>query len=70
MTALRQRFVEDMQLRGLAPATQRQYLHYVAGFAQFYRTSPEHLDLEAIRQYELYLLHDRKLSRRKASTRL
>jgi site-specific recombinase XerD len=62
MTPLRQRFVEDMQLRGLAPATQRQYIHYVAGFAQFYRTSPEHLDLEAVRQYELYLLHDRKLS--------
>ncbi|HKW68471.1 MAG TPA: site-specific integrase [Terriglobales bacterium] len=62
MTPLRERFIEDMRLRGLAPATQRQYIHYVAGFAQFYGTSPEHLDLEAIRQYELYLLHDRKLS--------
>ncbi len=62
MTPLRQRFIEDMQLRGLAPATQRQYIHYVAGFSQFYRTSPEQLDLEAVRQYELYLLHERKLS--------
>ena len=62
MTALRQRFLEDMHLRGLAPATQRQYIHYVAGFAKFYSTSPEHLDLEAVRQYELYLLHERKLS--------
>jgi integrase/recombinase XerD len=34
----------------------------VADFAKFYNTSPEHLDLEAIRQYELYLLHEKKLS--------
>lgn len=62
MTPLRQRFIEDMQLRGLALTTQRSYIHYVADFAKFYRTSPEHLDLEAVRQYELYLLHERKLS--------
>ena len=62
MTPLRQRFIEDMQLRGLAPTTQRSYIHYVAEFAKFYKTSPEKLDLEAIRQYELYLLHERKLS--------
>jgi integrase/recombinase XerD len=62
MTPLRQRFIEDMQLRGLAPTTQRSYIHYVAAFAQFYHTSPEHLDLEAVRQYELHLLHEKKLS--------
>ena len=62
MTPLRTRFIEDMQLRGLAPTTQRSYLHYVADFAAFYNASPEHLDLEAIRQYELYLLHEKKLS--------
>jgi site-specific recombinase XerD len=62
MTPLRQRFIEDMQLRGLALTTQRSYTHYVADFAKFYNTSPEHLDLEAIRQYELYLLHEKKLS--------
>jgi site-specific recombinase XerD len=62
MTPLRQRFIEDMQLRGLAPTTQRSYIHYVAGYAKFYNTSPDKLDLEAIRQYELHLLHERKLS--------
>lgn len=62
MTPLRQRFIEDMQLRGLAPTTQRSYIHYVAEFAKFFGTSPEHLDLEAIRQYELYLLNEKKLS--------
>ena len=62
MTTLRQRFIEDMQLRGLAPTTQRSYIHYVADFALFYNTSPEQLDLEAVRQYQLYLLNERKLS--------
>jgi integrase/recombinase XerD len=62
MTQLRQRFIEDMQLRGLASTTQRSYLHYVADFAKFYHTSPEHLDPEAVRQYELYLLNEKKLS--------
>ena len=45
MTPLRQRFIEDMQLRGLAPTTQRSYIHYVAGYAKFYNMSPEKLDL-------------------------
>ena len=59
---LRQRMLEDMQVRNLAPATQRQYIHYVAGLAKYFNTSPEHLDLEDIRQYMLYLVNDRKLS--------
>ena len=62
MSPLQRRFLEDMKLRGLAPTTQRSYLHYVSDFAQFYDTNPAHLDLEAIRQYELYLLNERKLS--------
>jgi integrase/recombinase XerD len=62
MTPLRQRFIEDMQLRGLAATSQRSYIHYVADFANFYHTSPDRLDREAIRQYELHLLHEKKLS--------
>jgi hypothetical protein len=37
MTPLRKRMIEDMQLRNLAPETQRGYLHHIAGLAQFYR---------------------------------
>ena len=68
MTPLRQRFIEAMQLRGLAPATQRSYIHYIAGLALHYKTSPENLDLDAVRQYSLYLLNDRKLSPESANT--
>jgi len=62
MTPLRQRFIEDMQLRNLAATTQRSYLHYTVEFAKFYNCSPEKLDLEAVRQYQLHLLHEKKLS--------
>jgi site-specific recombinase XerD len=62
MSPLRQRFIEDMQLRGLAPTTQRSYLHYLEDYAKFFKLSPEKLDLEAVRQYELHMLHERKLS--------
>src|SRR5438874_1214162 len=62
MTPLRQRMLEDMQLRNFAPATPRQYIHYVADFAKFFWTSPEHLDLEDVRQYMLHLTNDRRLS--------
>ena len=62
MTPLRQRMLDDMQLRNLAASTQRQYIAYVAGFAKYFGKSPEVLDLEAVRQYQLYLLNERKLS--------
>jgi integrase/recombinase XerD len=62
MTPLRKRMVEDMQLRNLAPETQRGYLHHVTGLAQFYQTSPEHLNLEDIRQYQVYLANECRYS--------
>jgi integrase/recombinase XerD len=62
MTPLRQRMIGDMRIRNLAATTQRSYVHYVAEFAQYFRRSPEHLDLEAVRQYQLYLVEERKLS--------
>lgn len=62
MTPLRQRMFQDMQLRNLTPETQRNYVHHVAGFARYFDKSPEVLDLEAVRQYQLYLLNERKLS--------
>ena len=62
MTPLRQRMIDDMQLRNLAASTQRQYISYVAGFAKYFGKSPAELDIEAVRQYQLYLLNERKLS--------
>ena len=55
MTPLRQRMIEDMQLRNLGSETQRAYLHYITGLARFYQTSPEHLSLEEIREVGIRL---------------
>jgi site-specific recombinase XerD len=54
--------IDDMQLRNLAASTQRQYIAYVAAFAKYFGKSPEDLDIEAVRQYQLYLLNQRRLS--------
>jgi len=62
MTPLRQRMLEDMQLRNFAPETQRNYIHHVKGLAEFYQLSPELLDLEDIRAYQLHLLNERQQS--------
>ena len=62
MTPLRQRMIEDMQLRNLSAGTQRAYLHYITGLARFYQTSPEHLSLEELREYQLYMINERQYS--------
>jgi integrase/recombinase XerD len=62
MTPLRLRMLQDMQLRNFAPATQKHYIAHVAAFARYFGKSPDQLDLEAIRQYQLFLLQERKLS--------
>jgi integrase/recombinase XerD len=68
MTPLRQRMTEEMQLRNFALSTQRSYIHYVAGFAKYFHCSPEKLDLEAVRQYQLYLTRECKLSPQSVNT--
>ena len=62
MTPLRQRMFEDMQLRNFATGTQRSYIHYVGAFANYYGMSPERLGLDEIRNYQLYLIEERKFS--------
>ena len=57
MTPLRQRMLEDMQIRNYSPHTIDGYLRYVAQFAKHFHTSPDHLGPEHIRTYQLHLLH-------------
>ena len=63
MTPLRQRFIEDMQLRHLAPSTQSAYLSRVIDFAQYFGRSPAVLGLEEVRRYLLLLTREKKVSR-------
>jgi site-specific recombinase XerD len=55
--------IEDMQLRGLAPSTQRAYLQAVQYFAQHFGTPPDQLTEEHLREYFLYLRNDKRVSR-------
>src|SRR5438034_2706013 len=67
MTPLRQRMSEDMQLRGLAPATQQAYLRYVEQLAVFTGKSPDLVTEEELRQFFLALHKQRGLSRSTAT---
>src|ERR1700684_1151719 len=62
VTALRQRMLEDLQIRHYSPTTIRIYLHSVAEFAEFFRKPPDQLGPEDIRQYQLFLMKEKQVS--------
>ena len=62
MTELRQRYLEDLRLRNYSPRTLETYVHCVSLFARYFKRSPEHLGPEHIRQYQLYLVEEKKCS--------
>lgn len=55
-TPLRQRMIEDLQLRNFSPVTIECYVRCVVEFAKHFDTSPEKLGPEHIRQYQLHLV--------------
>jgi integrase/recombinase XerD len=62
MTPLRQRMIEDMQVRNLSPHTQDSYVRQVAQFARHFEKSPEELGPVDIRSYQVYLANEKKLA--------
>jgi len=56
LTPLRQRMLEDLQIRNDSPHTIDGSLRYVAQFAKHFRTSPDRLGPEHIRTSQLHLL--------------
>lgn len=62
MTPLRQKMIEDMQLRGLAERTQQSYVAAVQGLAEYYGKSPDKINQSELRQYFLYLKNEKKVS--------
>jgi site-specific recombinase XerD len=63
MTELRKHMIEDMQLRGLSARTQEHYVRVVADLARHFHRSPDQLTDQDLREYFLYLVNERKLSR-------
>jgi len=62
MTQLRQRMLEELQRRNYSSRTIRLYLQHVAKFAQHFHRSPDQLGAEDIRQYQLFLIQEKKLA--------
>jgi integrase/recombinase XerD len=62
MTPLRQRMLEDMQLRNYSPQTMHCYLRCVADFAKHFGISPEQLGPEQVRIYQLFLVQEKQVS--------
>jgi site-specific recombinase XerD len=63
MTALRQRLLEDLQLRGYSAGTQQLYVRAVRQLAEYVGKAPDHITEEELRQYFLYLTQEKRLSR-------
>src|SRR5437899_7242576 len=55
ISLLRQRMIEDMTIRKLAPKTQHDYVQRVKNFAAFLGRSPDTASFEDVRRYQLHL---------------
>ena len=62
MTPLRQRFIEDLQLRNRSPRTIETYVYHVRELARYFNQSPDLLSNDQIHRYILHLLHHKRVS--------
>ena len=70
MTLLRERMIEDMQLRGYSARTQEAYVAAVRQVFQHFECTPGRLTEEQLRQYFLYLANEKKVARPTATIAL
>ena len=56
MSPLRRRMIEDMTVRNLSPATQRSYISAVSKFSRYFGRSPDRLELEDVRAFQVHLV--------------
>jgi site-specific recombinase XerD len=54
--------LEELRLRNYSPHTQRAYIRCLANFAKHFRTAPDRLGPEHVRDYQLFLVQQKKLS--------
>ena len=54
MTQLRQRLIEDLQLKGMSERTQQMYVRAVRQLAEHYHKPPDQISDEELRQYFLF----------------
>ena len=62
MSALRQKMIEDMQLKGLAVRTQEAYVNAVLQLSRRFNKSPDSIAEEELREYFLYLKNEKQVA--------
>ncbi len=62
MTRLRKMMLEELQGRNYSAITSRNYLRVVSDFAKYFGKSPDKLGPNELRNYQAYLLTERKLT--------
>jgi integrase/recombinase XerD len=62
VTQLRKMMLEELQRRNYAAETVRQYIRAVKQFSDYFGRSPDKLGPKEIREYQQYLLTERKLA--------
>jgi site-specific recombinase XerD len=62
MTELRQRMLEDLQIRHYSQTTTRLYLYQISAFAEHFGKPPDQLGPEHIRRYQLFLIQQKQVS--------
>jgi integrase/recombinase XerD len=62
VTPLRQRLLDELQRRHYTSDTIRGYVHAVEEFACYFGKPPELLGAEEIREFQLYLIREKKLA--------
>ena len=62
MSALRQKMIEDMQLKGLAVRTQEAYVNAVLQLSKRFKKSPDNINEEELREYFLYLKTEKQVA--------
>jgi site-specific recombinase XerD len=55
ISPLRRRMIEDMEVRGFTPSTQRAYIRAVRDFTAFFGRSPDQASAEDLRRYQLHM---------------
>lgn len=63
MSALRQRMIEEMQMKRFALRTQESYLEAVTKLVRYVGKAPDQISAEEMRDYFLYLTNEKQLAR-------
>ncbi len=62
MTQLRRQMLDELERRNYSASTVRAYIRTVENFAQYFKSRPDRLGPEQIRQYQAHLFRERKLA--------